>query len=381
MSGKRANGEGTIYRRGDGRYTAQLSYRDDAGKLQRRTFYGKTQADVRAKLKEARGRVDAGAPAKDSTITLRDYAEAWITSTLAASDRKPSTRELYSILARTYIAKSALGATTLGKIRPSDVERFVLELGDHKAASTVRQTYTVLRAILDAAVRDQLLASNPAAKVQRPGVPRQEVQWITPEELETLLAMRPEDDRLGVVFRLLAWTGLRRGEALALRWQDVDLTKGILRVSRTLGRVEGKLQVSQPKTAKSRRSVPLSAPVAAMLAAHRERQRFERHAAGSAYQDLDLVFATEVGGYLDPRNTLRALTTAVRKAGLPEGVGLHTLRHCAASAMLAKGAPVKVVSEILGHSSIAITGDVYGHVSTEDARSALDLLTASSGRP
>jgi integrase len=377
MGSKRANGEGTIYRRSDGRFTAQLSHRDAEGKLQRRTFYGKSQSEVRAKLKEAQGRVEVGGPVKDAKISLRDYAERWITSTLAASDRKPSTRELYAIIARTYIAKSTLGGATLDKIRPSDVERFVLELQSHKAPSTVRQTYTVLRAILDAAARDQLIASNPAAKVQRPGVPRQEAKSISPEELETLLAMRDESDRLGVLFRLLAWTGLRRGEALALRWADVNLSKGLLRVSRTLGRVDGRLQVSEPKTAKSRRPVPLTAPVVTMLSAHRERQRFERSAAGSAYADNDLVFATEVGGYLDPRNTLRAFAATVKRAGLPEGIGLHTLRHTAASTMLANGAPVKIVSEVLGHSSIAITGDVYGHVSTEDARAALDLLTGS----
>ena len=90
------------------------------------------------------------------------------------------------------------------------------------------------------------------------------------------------------------------------------------------------------------------------------------YCAGPVWQDLDLVFATEIGGYLDPRNTLRAFQTAVRKAGLPAGVGIHTMRHAAASGMLAKGAPINVVSQLLGHSSIAITGDVYGHVSTED---------------
>jgi integrase len=377
MSGKRANGEGTVYRRSDGRYSAQLSYVDADGKTRRETFYGKTATEARAKLRAAKTRIDAGVPVKDSKITLGSYAAQWVNSTLAASNRKPSTRELYATLTRKHIVGRSLSARQLDKLRPSDVESFILELGEDLAPSSVRQIYTVLRAILDAAVRDGLVATNVAAKVHRPGVPRKEAASLTPKEVAKLLTVRDETDRYGVLFRVLAASGLRRGEALALRWQDVDLAGGTLRVSRTLGRVNGRLEVSQPKTERSRRAVPLSAPIVALLRDHRTRQLEERLAAGSAWQDQDLVFSTEVGTPLDPRNTLRAFASTARKAGLPDGVGLHTLRHSAASAMLAKGAPINVVSQLLGHSSIAITGDVYGHVSTEDARAAVDLLINS----
>jgi integrase len=375
MAGKRPNGEGTLYRRSDGRYEAQLSYVDADGKTRRQSFYGKTQAEARAKMREAKTRTDAGAPVKDSKVTLDSYAEQWITSTLAASSRKPSTKELYRTLTRKHIIPGILGGRQLDRIKPSDVERFVLALQDHLSPSTTRQIYTILRAILDAAVRDGLVAINVAAKVSRPGVPRKEAQSLTPAQLDELLAVRDEEDRFGVLFRFLARTGMRRGEALALRWHEVDLDAGSLRVSRTLGRVDGKLQVSEPKTEKSRRSVPLTAPVVAMLRDHRQRQLAERLAAGSAWQDQDLVFSTELGHPLDPRNALRTFTSTVRKAGLPASVTLHTLRHSVASTMLARGAPIKTVSHLLGHSSIAITGDVYGHVTTEDTRAALDLLT------
>jgi integrase len=376
---KRADGEGTIYRRSDGRFEAKLRYTDPiTGKAMRRAVYGKTQAEARAKLREAKSRIAAGAPVKDSKIMLGAYAEQWIGSTLAASNRKASTKELYAILTRRHVINGVLADMQLDKIRPSDVERFILDRQGRLSPSSVRQVYTILRAVLDAAVRDGLIASNVAAKVQRPGVPRREAEWLTPAQLETLLTVRGVEDRYSVLFRIYATTGLRRGEALALRWQDVDLTGGSLRVTRTLGRVNGRLDVSEPKWS-SRRTVPLLAPIVAMLRDHRTRQLEERLAAGSMWQDHDLVFATSTGHYLDPRNTLRVLAGTVEAAGLPKGVGVHTLRHSGASAMLAAGAPIVTVSRILGHSSIAITADIYGHVTTDDARKAVDHLSGFAG--
>jgi integrase len=168
-------------------------------------------------------------------------------------------------------------------------------------------------------------------------------------------------------------TGLRRGEALALQWSDVDLERHTLRVRGTLSRIDGALVVTEPKTAKSKRFVPMNAPAEQLLSAVHAAQEGERQRAGDAWHETGFVFTTEFGEPCDPRNAFRALQDAATRAGLPQA-GLHTLRHPAASVMLTGGVPLKVVSDILGHSSIAITGDIYAHVCSDVARQAIDLL-------
>lgn len=378
--GKRANGEGSVYKRTDGRWAATLTYVDAAGATKRQTFYGKTQADVRAKLKEAKGRTEKGAPPKDARVRLGEFTERWIATTLAASDRKDTTKQVYAGLARTHVVGGAIGSKTLDRVKPTDVEGMVLALrAAGKSDATVRQVYTVLRAVLDAAVRDGLLGANPAEAVKRPGVARKEAKHLGGEDLRRLLD-EGDKGRYGRLLRLLALTGLRRGEALALRWQDVDLDRGTLRVAGTLSRVNGSLTITEPKTDRSRRSVPLPLHAVEVLRRQKERQDEERwQAAGAkAWTESGLVFTTEAGTPVDPRNALRALRVAAKAAGL-EDVGLHTLRHSAATALLEAGVPLVTVSEILGHSSVAITGDVYGHVSTHGARAAMDVLGAEFG--
>jgi integrase len=180
------------------------------------------------------------------------------------------------------------------------------------------------------------------------------------------------------VLVLIAATGLRRGEALALHWSDVDLHAGMLVVRGTLGRVDGTLVITAPKTDRSRRNVPIAPPLVAMLRAHRATQEAERLAAANQWQDHGLVFASEFGTPVDPRNTLRTIQIAAHKAGMSD-IGVHTLRHSAAVAWLESGVHIKAVADLLGHSSIAITGDIYGHTSDGTARAAVEGLTGQLG--
>ncbi len=171
-------------------------------------------------------------------------------------------------------------------------------------------------------------------------------------------------------------TGLRRGEALALHWSDVDLDGGALRVRWTLARTSRGLALGEPKTEKSRRAVPLPRSAVETLRAHRKRQAAEQLAAGSVWQGSGLAFTTEIGTPLEPRNVLRRFQVLARRVGL-EGVHLHTLRHSAASFLLAAGTHTKVVQEHLGHSSYAITADTYSHVAPAQQREAADRLDAA----
>ena len=375
-SGRRGNHEGTRPRqRPDGRWQIDVRYVRD-GASRRASVYGKTQAEVRRKAKELRSRLDVGKPARDAKVTLGEFATEWAATTLAASDRKPATKELYARIVRTQIAGSTLGSTPLDKLRPRHIEGWVAGLRSNGlAASTVRTTYTILRAILDTAVRDGAVAENAAHAIRRPKVTAVEAAFLEPAEVHRLLAAA-SGGRYAALFGLLVNTGLRRGEALALRWSDVDFDASLIRVRGTLGRVNGVLEVTDTKTAKSRRAVPANDAVLTLLRGVKAAQNAERLQAGSQWHQTGYVFTTEFGEPCDPRNALRALKVAADRAGLPS-VGLHTLRHSAASMMLSGGVPLKVVSDILGHASVAITGDIYGHVAPDVSREAVAKLSAA----
>jgi integrase len=395
--GRRANGEGSVRKRPNGTWEARLTYDDlDTGQRRRQSFYGPTAKAARDAMKRGRERLDAGAPVKDATITVADWMARWRATTLAASDRSESTKALYTNLSRRHLEATPFGAVRLDRLKPSDIEELVLRMraatkpgkptGDDPepapvralSDSTIRQVYTVLRAGLDGAVRDGLLARNPAAAVKRPGVARQEARHLDADAVTAVLRAA-EASRYYPVLILIAATGLRRGEALALTWDRIDLDKGTLQVAATIGRVGNRLLVSEPKTDRSRRTVPVPPAVVALLRKHRVAQAAERLRATNQWRDrTGLVFTTELGGPVEPRNVLRVIEAAAKAAGV-SGIGVHTLRHSAAVAWLEDGVHIKQVADLLGHSSIAITGDVYGHGSDDGARAAVTALAGRLG--
>ncbi|CAA0120995.1 Transposase from transposon Tn916 [Mycolicibacterium vanbaalenii] len=376
---KRANGEGNVRQRPSGRWEGRVSYIDPV--TEKRTsasVYGATAAECRKELKKVRRRIEDGKPAKDAPDTVASWLERWRESSLAASDRKATTKSLYGSLSRKHLEATAIGAKRLDRLKPSDVEALIVELRGKKLAdSTVRGVYTVLRQALDVAVRDGLLASNPVAKVKRPGVARTEAKYLAAADVARLLDAA-KGLRYYVAVMLMAATGLRRGEIAGLLWSDVDLDKGELTVRHTLSRVDGELVLTEPKTDRSRRRVPLHAGVVTALKGWRTQQLEERLAAGDQWTDTGVVFATELGTMLEPRNVLRTVELAAKKAKI-EAVGAHTMRHSAAVAWLESGVHIKAAADLLGHSSISITGDLYGHTSDDTARAAVDGLGAALG--
>ncbi len=372
---KRSNGEGSVRKRANGSWEARFVYVDEAsGAVKRRSFYGRTGADARKQMQAARARLAAGAPVVDARITVAAWCRQWLETTVAASSRRATTKELYERLSRVHIEPPPFGRLSLDRVRPTDVETLILRLRSKGlAASTVQRIFVVLRLALDGAVRDGVIARNPASAVPQPSIERTEAIHLGSDQVVALLG-QAAGTRYYALFRLIATTGLRKGEALALRWDAVDLNDGALHVRGTLTRSGSHLSVTPPKTALSRRTLPLARAEVALLTELRATQLAERELAGPEWSDEDFVFTTETGRPMDPRNVLRALTTAASKAGL-SGVNVHTLRHSAATAWIEAGVNIKAVSTLLGHADIRITADVYGHVSDAVARAAMETLS------
>lgn len=273
---------------------------------------------------------------------------------------------------------SGSGGRRLQSLTPAMLNRLYGELGEHLAPRTIRGVHTVLRQALADAVAWQRLPRNPADRAKPPSLasldeipPR---TWSARQLDDFLEHVR--GDRLYAAWRVLAMTGLRRGELLGLSWDAVDLDTGRLAITRTLIEGKGAPRFSEPKTKRGRRSVALDPTTVEVLREHRQRQLDERLDWGPAYRDHGLVFAREDGTPIWPRTFSRSFDHHVRDAGLPK-VRLHDLRHTHATLALEAGVHPKVVQERLGHSTIAITLDVYSHAipgTEEDAAAKIAAL-------
>lgn len=364
-------------KRSDGRYCINITVEDADGTHRRVYFYGRTQAEAKRKAGDAQERLATGSPVRDATRSVSDWLIEWRGTFLLASDRAVSTKSLYAGLTLRHV-EPVIGLTPLGQVRPSDITRVLLAMErTGSAASTRRNAYAALRSAFDDAVADGLLAANPVLRVRRPKASTTEASSLTVSEVKAFLA-GAESLRYAGVLRLILGTGLRRGEALALRWTDVRLDRGEATVKGSLVRRSGQLEVADTKSLRSRRTVSLSPAMVHLLTMHRTLQALERRAAANCWVETGFVFVTEFGRPADPRNLLRATTLASRKAGLPP-VGVHTLRHTYATIALLHGVPIHVVSRNLGHSSIAITADIYGHLTDEASQAAAQTVSDALG--
>ena len=385
MTTRRGNGEGTIRQRTDGRWEAQLSL--PGGK--RKSVYGKTKKEAREKLNAARKQLDAGVDLGAPSQSVEAFLETWLLDSQARV--RPKTLRTYQDLLRLHVIPE-LGKFRLDRVAPPQIAKL---LRDKQAAGlspkTVNHIRATLRAALNQAVRWRLIAHNPAAAVSSLRVPHQDVQVLSPEEARAVLATaaqpfspakgwQPRHDRHEALWIVALSLGLRQAEVLGLRWADVDFATGTLRVNHALTRVDGALVLAEPKTERSRRTLPLSRRVREALLAHRDRQAFGKAAAGECWQERDFVFASAIGTPLQPRNVLEDWYKLLKRAGLPRRK-FHVARHTAVSLLIADGVPLRVVMESLGHSQISTTVNTYGHVFAESLREAADAMdrTLSTG--
>ncbi|MCH7577964.1 MAG: site-specific integrase [Chloroflexi bacterium] len=377
----RGKGEGSIFRRkSDGKWVGSLHLGYGGGKRQRRVFYGATQQDVRRKLAEATRNHERGLTPPPERVKLGDFLQRWLDDT-ARHNVRPSTLRGYEVSLRLHIIPE-IGHLKLARLSADDLDGLYSRLLDKGLApKTVRLAHAVLHRALSHAQRRGAVTVNAASNVDAPSAPRKEFRTLSLEEASRLLqAALP--DRLYGLYVLALTCGLRQAELLGLRWADVDLSGCVLSVRQQVYRLGGEWRFTEPKTKAGRRTVSLSGSAVEALRERRLAQNAERLRA-TTWADLDLVFSNRLGRPIEKGNLLRrSFAPLLEKAGLPH-IRFHDLRHTCASLMLAENVNAKVVSEMMGHSSITVTLDVYSHVLPTMQADAAErmgrLLTTASG--
>lgn len=370
MARKRANGEGTVYRTATGLWRGRVLVE---GRM--RWVSAKTKVECAAMLHQAAAEAKAGRLQPDIYLTVRQYLTAWLES--SKTQLRPRTWTAYESQVRLHVMPS-LGSLRLVDLAPAHVTAMLSRMQAAGAAPAMAiKSRAILRSALSGAVRDGTLTRNAAALAQAPRAASPSTSWLDSDQAGRFLEAAlgdPVGDLLAVVLML----GLRSGEALGLKWSDLDSARGQLEIRRTIYRKGGTWHESPPKSRQSRRTLPLPPQVLAILERQRARQDQDRQVPG--WRETGFVWTNPDG---EPRGNTwvaKGLQRILQKAGLPR-VRLHDLRHSAASILLEQGIPARVVADLLGHSQIGLTLGTYSHVTARLVEGATAALGALAGPP
>jgi integrase len=325
----------------------------------RKTIYGKKYGEVEKKLNEARANADQGLVYDAAKLTTGEYLTAWLADSVKDTVRQ-RTYERYESLVRVHIVPT-LGRVKLKNLTPAHVRGFYREkLDSGLAPRSVLHIHRTLSKALKQAVDDGLMPRNAAASVRPPQPRKEEIQPLSREQVHTFLKA-VSGDRLEALYVVAITAGLRRGELLGLKWEDLDLDAGMLQVRRTLSETSSGHIFEAPKSGKGR-GVRLTQRATAALRNHRKLQLEEKLQLGSLWEENGLIFASETGTPIQGRNMMRHFKIRLDRAGLPSTFRFHDLRHTCATLLLRQGVHVKFVQELLGHSDVALTLNVYSHI-------------------
>jgi integrase len=375
MAHKRGNGEGSVYQREvDARWFGSIVVGFDAnGRQKRRTVSAKSRREVVSKLTKLQRDISDGLSPQLESITLSQLLTRWHEDVLPRQVRE-SAQQHYSCVARVHLIP-ILGAKKLSALTTLDVDRLLTAKARQGCSpSTVRRIRAVLCQAIDQGVRWGYVTRNVAKLSRSPKMPRKEGRTMSPQQVRQFLCAligHPHES----LYALMLATGLRRGEALGLRWVDYDKESGTLQIRRQLQRLASGLVAVETKTSTSRRSLNLPRGIVEMLETRREQQVEEAIGLGQEWINSGYIFTTKLGTPLDPRNLLREFKGICETAGLGDW-HVHELRHTAASLLLAQGVKIQVVSDILGHASIRMTADVYGHILAPDRQAAAETMNS-----
>ena len=354
--------KGSVRQRSPGSWELTVDLgRDADGKRKRKyvTVRG-TKAQAQRKLREMLSILDRGMTLPLGKVILRDWLDRWMAEVIAPN-RRQGTKERYRYTIDRYIVPY-LGNIELAKIGPGHVQDLETRLSGQIAPRGVQYVHIVLSGALKHALRLEIITRNPVSLVSPPQSKRREVPPPNIPAVRKALALaRQEASDLYPAMHLIAYTGMRRGEALGLFWDHVNLDRGYITIEGSLVRSRDLgLILEPPKTAAGRRTVDLDDGTVAVLAAHREWQERMRKVMGKAYDDRGRVFADEHGGWVHPSRLYSTVKSYGRRAG-HEAMSLRSLRHFHASVALQAGQNIVVVSKRLGHSNVSITSDIYAH--------------------
>ena len=355
MRSRRGNGDGCLQQRRDGRWCGIASHPDGG----RRFVYGRTRQEAAQKLKRLIDELRPGTPSLDGRALTGEFLQEWLDQHRSRVRRR--TWDRYESTVRLH-ALPTIGRVKLARLTADDIERlYRRKLDEGQSPSSVHKLHIVLRAALGYAERAGIISRSPAAMAKPPRFPRPEMQALSPKQARRFLELASES-RHEALYVLAVTTGMRQGELLGLRWSDLDLEAAQLSVVQTLDRAGTKPLFGEPKTRASRRRVLLTERAVEALRRHRVAQDEERLKVGAEWRDYDLVFTNHLGAPLDPRNvSQRDFHRLLSRAGLPR-IRFHGLRHTAATVMLSQGVHPRIVADMLGHASVAMTLDVYSHV-------------------
>ena len=375
MAKKRANGEGSIRKRKDGRWEGRYTagHNLETGKPIYRNVLGKTQAEVKEKLKTAIQETQSLDFSKTGQYTVGQWMDVWYEN-YAKIKVRPSSHQTYKGYIENHI-KPNIGDIPLEKLTTLDLQRLYKTLlargrvdrleskGQPKGLSpkTVRNIHQILSSALKLAQEQRIILTNPAEGCALPKVEHREMKTLPVEQLQSFLR-EAKDSGVFELYYLELATGLRRGELLGLKWEDIDLEHGDLRVRRQIARINGKVVEAPLKTKNAYRTLPLAEDTISILNEQKKK-------VGSS----PWVFPSATGGPISPDSVLHMLHRVLKRAGLPK-VRFHDLRHTFATLALQNGVDIKTVSGMLGHFSAGFTLDTYAHVTTSAQKAAANTM-------
>ena len=372
---KKKTGENTF------RYYPVIDTVDENGKRKRKWLQGfRTKKEAQAHLNEKLAEIQKGQFVDPTKMTVSQFLDYWMENFVATSCT-PLTHEKYKYDVDAYF-KPFLGHYQIGQLQPAHIQKYYADMlksgnirkGGGLSKITVENHHRLLRSAFNKAVIWQMIGKNPFDSVQKPKPEHKEMNILTFEQVNALLDAMGKSQYYGIVFMAI-YTGMRKGEILGLRWKDVNLEAGTIKVTQTLQRVIGKgLVYGEPKTGSSRRTIHVSLSVVELLKEIKVRQTENKLQYGPEYQDHGLVFCQKIGKPIDQQQMRKTYKAALRRAGLPD-IRFHDLRHTHASLLLSEGStPLKVVQERLGHSRPSITADVYSHALPHMQKEAANLF-------
>ena len=385
MAKRRANGEGNLRKRKDGRWEGRYTAGRDpeTGRAIYKNVLGKTQAEAKAKLKQAIEEAKGLDTAKVGRYTIGQWMDVWFEH-YAKVKVCPSSHQTYRGYIDNHI-KPNIGKIPLEKLTSLDLQKFykkLLEKGRvdrlesrHQAKGlspkTVRNLHQIIASAMKLAKEQRLILADPTEGCALPRLEHREMQTLPVEQLQSFLR-EAKDSGVFELYYLELATGLRRGELLGLKWEDIDLERGDLRVKRQISRINGEVVEAPLKTKNAYRTLPLAADTIDVLKAQRKKTG-----------DSPWVFPSPTGGPISPDSVLHMLHRVLKRAGLPK-VRFHDLRHTFATLALQNGVDVKTVSGMLGHFSAGFTLDIYAHVTTASqckAAKTMGSILSGSLRP